>query len=101
MTKSELIKQLASQYHMPEADARESVEIILETIKDALAEGGRVEIRGFGAFTVRERGARKGRNPKTGEPVAVPSQRFVHFKAGRELREKADAHGLTTQDLSV
>jgi integration host factor subunit beta len=63
---------------------------ILDTIAVSLCKGRRVEIRGFGSFQVNQRPARKGRNPKTGEAVAVPAKACPHFKSGKELRERVD-----------
>ena len=89
MTRSELIAKLASQFpQLTRQDADLSVTVLLETISDHLASGGRVEIRGFGSFSVHMRPARLGRNPKTGERVRVPEKRAPHFKSGVELRER-------------
>lgn len=91
MTKSELISRLASQLpHLKLADAYLSVDLILQAIGDRLATGGRVEIRGFGSFSVNVRPPRTGRNPKTGQRVEVPSKAVPHFKAGVELRERVN-----------
>lgn len=91
MIKTELIKKLVSRSDLSHNEMREAVEIILDTIKDTLANGKRIEIRDFGAFIVRELPAKLGRNPKTGESVDVPSQRVVRFKAGKEMRKSVDA----------
>lgn len=89
MTKSELVAELASAHpHLAAQDIERIVNIIFRRIVDTLAAGGRVELRGFGAFTVRAREARQGRNPRTGEAVMVPAKRVPFFKAGKELREK-------------
>ena len=75
----------------PELRAQEIeqvVDIFFEEIAQRLAEGGRVELRGFGAFSTRERDARTGRNPRTGEPVDVPAKRVPYFKPGKEMRER-------------
>ncbi len=91
MIKSELIQHLAErQPQLTHADAERAVACVLETIAGALADGQRVELRGFGAFTVRERPAREGRNPRTGERVAVPDKVVPFFKAGKGLRERID-----------
>jgi integration host factor subunit beta len=98
MTKSELVQYLSVQSKEKDfsalhpADMREAVDRILDLLADALAAGGRIELRDFGVFRLHEISARQGRNPKTGEPVAVPSKKRVHFKAGREMRARAD-HG--------
>jgi len=89
MTKSELITLLAvRQDALSREDIDEAVSIILERISHALSAGERVEIRGFGSFTLHERQARLGRNPKTGEALALPVRHVPHFKAGKELRER-------------
>lgn len=88
MTKSELIQRLAEKNpHLYMRDVEKIVETIFEEITDALAEGDRVELRGFGAFSVKERDARMGRNPRTGESVFVESKRLPFFKTGKALRE--------------
>ena len=89
MTKSELIDLLAvRQDALSRKDIDDAVSIILEQISQALAAGERIEIRGFGSFTLHERQARLGRNPRTGEPVALPVRHVPHFRAGKELRER-------------
>ena len=89
MTKSELIARLAEQnpslYHR---DLEQLVNTVFETITKALEAGDRVELRGFGAFSVRERKARIGRNPRTGEPVNVEAKRMPFFKMGKGMRER-------------
>ena len=89
MTKSELIARLAEQnpslYHR---DLEQLVNTVFETITKALEDGDRVELRGFGAFSVRERKARIGRNPRTGEPVDVEAKRMPFFKMGKGMRER-------------
>ncbi len=87
MTKSELIEQLAQkQEHLPARDVELAVKTILELMSDALAMGERVEVRGFGSFTLHFRQSRQGRNPKTGEQVILPGRHVPHFKPGKELR---------------
>lgn len=71
-------------------DVEQSVKIIVDTMTRALAKGQRIEIRGFGSFDLNHRPARLGRNPKTGEKVAVPEKYVPHFKPGKELRERVD-----------
>ena len=89
MTKSELISTLALKYpSLPAADLEKVVSTILDEITDALVEGKRVELRGFGAFSVRERAGRTGRNPRTGEQVSVAAKRVPFFKMGKELKER-------------
>ena len=88
MTKSELIQQLAERNpHLYMRDVEKIVDTIFEEITKALANGDRVELRGFGAFSVKERKSRMGRNPRTGESVFVESKRLPFFKTGKALRE--------------
>jgi len=92
MIKSELIDKLAeANPHLYHRDVERVVNTILDGVTDALAEGDRVELRGFGAFSVRHRPARVGRNPRTGESVAVKEKHVPFFKTGKELRERVDA----------
>lgn len=89
MTKSELIQKLAERNpHLYLRDVEKIVETIFDEITDALAEGDRVELRGFGAFSVKHRDARTGRNPRTGEAVQVDAKRLPFFKTGKALRER-------------
>lgn len=89
MIRSELVKDIAEQFPgLTMADVETVTEIILDTIVGQMANGGRVELRGFGTFTVRAREARAGRNPRTGETVAVAAKHVPHFKAGKELRDR-------------
>lgn len=91
MTKSELIAELAAANpHLRAADIEVIVTTIFEEITRALAQGARVELRGFGAFTVKRRQARTGRNPRTGQTVPVDEKAVPFFKAGKELRERVD-----------
>ncbi len=92
MTKSELIARLAAANpHLYQRDMERIVTTIFEEITGALARGDRIELRGFGAFSVKERGARTGRNPRTGEAVNVSAKHIPYFKTGKELREKINA----------
>lgn len=92
MTKSELITRLATANpHLYQRDVERIVTTIFDVITSALAEGDRVELRGFGAFSVKARGARTGRNPRTGEPVEVSEKFIPYFKTGKQLREKLNA----------
>ncbi|MDR2872923.1 MAG: integration host factor subunit beta [Xanthomonadaceae bacterium] len=89
MTKSELIEILArKQSHLKADDVDLAVKSLLEMMADALASGERIEVRGFGSFSLHYRPARLGRNPKTGESVALTSKYVPHFKPGKELRER-------------
>ena len=92
MTKSELIERLANQNPRVTArDVDETVKAVLDAMTAAMAGGSRIEIRGFGSFTLNHRPSRVGRNPKSGESVMVPEKFVPHFKAGKELRERVDA----------
>ena len=89
MTKSELIQRLAEQNpHLYQRDVERIVSTIFEEVAGALARGDRVELRGFGAFSVKQRSPRIGRNPRTGEAVQVAEKFIPFFKAGKELRER-------------
>ncbi|MCP5143105.1 MAG: integration host factor subunit beta [Gammaproteobacteria bacterium] len=91
MTKSELIELLASrQGHLAYKDVELAVKSLLEQMSHALADGERIEIRGFGSFSLHYRAPRMGRNPKTGESVSLPGKYVPHFKPGKELRERVD-----------
>lgn len=89
MIKSELIQRIAaSNPHLYHRDVERIVNVIFDEIVDALARGDRVELRGFGAFTVKHRPSREGRNPRTGEPVPVDEKFVPFFKTGKDLRER-------------
>jgi len=91
MTKSELIEILATRHNqLAPKDAELAVKTMLDAMSLALAQGDRIEIRGFGSFGLNFRPPRTGRNPKTGEKVLVPKKYVPHFKAGKELRERVD-----------
>ena len=92
MIKSELVLKLAEQNpHLYQRDVENIVNAILDTITDALARGDRVELRGFGAFSVKKRDARTGRNPRTGETVSVTEKMTPVFKTGKEMRLRLNA----------
>jgi integration host factor subunit beta len=92
MIKSELIQQIAEKNpHLYHRDLERVVQTIFNEIVSALRQGHRVELRGFGAFSVRERDARTGRNPRTGDAVEVDSKRVPFFKTGKELRQRLNA----------
>ena len=80
MTKAELVEDVARAAELTEKDAERLVEIVFESIIETLNQGEKIELRGFGSFRVRERGARRGRNPKTGDPVSIPAKRVPYFK---------------------
>lgn len=89
MIKSELVQQIAAENpHLYQRDVERIVSTVFDEITARLARGDRVELRGFGAFSVKVRDARIGRNPRTGEPVEVPRKAVPFFKAGKDLRER-------------
>jgi integration host factor subunit beta len=91
MTKSELIEIItAKQKHLPAKDVELALKQILEIMSDALSAGERIEIRGFGSFSLHFRPPRQGRNPKTGEAVALSGKYVPHFKPGKDLRERVN-----------
>ncbi|MFE1601031.1 integration host factor subunit beta [Methylobacterium sp. ID0610] len=95
MIKSELVLKIAEQNpHLYQRDVENIVNAILDTIADALAHGDRVELRGFGAFSVKRREARRGRNPRTGAAVAVAEKAIPVFKTGKEMRVRLNAAGI-------
>ncbi|VAW71355.1 Integration host factor beta subunit [hydrothermal vent metagenome] len=92
MTKSELIESLSrKQGQLHPRDIELAVKNLLEQMSQSLAGGSRIEIRGFGSFSLHYRPPRIGRNPKTGSPVSLPGKHVPHFKPGKELRERVDA----------
>ena len=93
MTKSELIEALSRrQAHLKADDVDLAVKTLLEQMSGALSSGERIEIRGFGSFSLHFRPPRIGRNPKTGDSVALPGKHVPHFKPGKELRERVNSH---------
>ncbi len=91
MLRSELVAKLQEEMApLKASEIEHAVDIVLDEIGEALAQGGRVELRGFGAFSVREREARTGRNPRTGQTVKVSAKRVPFFKPGKELRLKVN-----------
>ena len=91
MTKSELIERIADrQEQLSPKDIELAVKLILEYMSQSLSTGSRIEIRGFGSFSVHYRAPRVGRNPKTGEPVQLEGKYVPHFKPGKELRDKVN-----------
>jgi integration host factor subunit beta len=89
MTKSELIQRLAEKNpHLLHRDIERIVQTVFDEIANALSDGNRVELRGFGAFSVKNRNSRTGRNPRTGASVSVGAKRVPYFKTGKELRDR-------------
>jgi DNA-binding protein HU-beta len=87
MTKTELIEGLANKLRMPKSEAEKAINIILDDITVALRHGERVNISGFGTFSVSDRRPRTGRNPKTGETIEISASRSAKFKAGKQLKD--------------
>ena len=91
MNRSDLVEELAARFSQLAAnDAEMAVKAILDAMNDALVSGHRIEIRGFGSFTINRRAPRIGRNPRSGASVAIPEKRVPHFKPGKALREQVD-----------
>ena len=93
MNKIDLITALVKKNNLPAKDAREIVDLVFKGFTNELKKSGRIEIRGFGSFTVRKYKAYKGRNPKTGKTVAVKPKKLPFFKVGRELKKMVDKNG--------
>jgi integration host factor subunit beta len=94
MIKSELVARLAARYVLPNRrDAERVVHIVLETMSKALAGGQRIELRGFGAFSVKQRPPRAGRNPRDGTTVALGVRKLPYFRCGKEMRERLNRTG--------
>jgi len=87
MTKAELVDQVARSTELTKKHAEIIVNTVFDSIVDSLKDGEKIELRGFGSFRIRNRGARIGRNPKTGAKVKVPPKKIPYFKPGKELRE--------------
>ncbi len=99
VTKSELIERIAQkQMQLAYKDVELAVKSILEHMAQTLASGERIEIRGFGSFSLHYRPARVGRNPKSGEPVSLPAKHVPHFKPGKELRDRVDEEDNTSPE---
>ena len=88
MTKQQLIEKVAAKTELKKSDVEVALETILEQVAETLQANERVDIRGFGSFVVKERKARQGRNPRTGETITIPAKRDASFKPGKELSEK-------------
>lgn len=88
MTRKDLVANIAENKGLRQDETRVVVDEVLEEISRSLSMGEKVELRGFGVFKVKERQARLGRNPRTGEEISVPAVKVVHFKAGKELKER-------------
>jgi len=93
VNKSELIEKLAEKTGINVVQAEEIVNLIYKKMRDTMVNGGRIEIRGFGSFVVKEYQSYQGRNPKTGEKISVPPKKLPFFKVGKELKERIDELG--------
>ena len=95
MTRSDLVEELAGRFpQLTHRDTEYAVKAILDAMNDALVKGHRIEVRGFGSFSVNRRPPRIGRNPRSGESVEIPEKRVPHFKPGKAFRESVDARTL-------
>jgi integration host factor subunit beta len=102
MTRSDLVEVLAARFgQLSQRDAEQAVKTILDAVSDALVRGHRIEIRGFGSFSVNHRPPRMGRNPRSGEAVHIPSKRVPHFKPGKALREAVDLRPAPSADVAA
>ena len=90
MVKSELIDRIANKFHLPEKDVELGIQQILERMSDALEKNGRIEIRGFGSFSLHYRPSRNAHNPRTGEKVVTTQKYAPHFKPGKETRDRVN-----------
>ena len=90
MTKAELVDNVADRVNLTKKQTELIVNILFNSITEALSDGDKVELRGFGSFRIRARNPREGRNPKTGDTVHIPAKKVPFFKAGKELREMVD-----------
>ena len=88
MTKQQLIEKVAAKTELAKAEVEVAVDSVFETIAETLRQNERVDLRGFGSFTVKDRKERQGRNPRTGEPITIAAKRDASFKPGKELTEK-------------
>ena len=92
MKKSDLVDAIAGKSGVAKAQAQTLVEDVFELISDALQKGEKIDLRGFGTFSVKDSAARTGRNPQTGEPIQIPARRVPGFKAGKELRDRVNTN---------
>ncbi len=87
MIKADLINKLAKDMNITKQEAEKGVNTFFNTLKEAIKKGEEIELRGFGSFRIRKRGSRSGRNPRTGEPVKVPSKKVIYFKPSKILKQ--------------
>jgi nucleoid DNA-binding protein len=96
-TKKDIVKKISGTFDLPQADVKNVVQSVMDSIVDAVATEGRIELRGFGVFEAKERAPRKARNPKTGETVMVPARKVVTFKPGKLMEEKVRGEDKATE----
>jgi integration host factor subunit beta len=102
MTRSDLVEELAARFaQLTHRDAELAVKTVLDAMSDALVKGHRIEIRGFGSFSINRRPPRVGRNPRSGESVQIPEKRVPHFKPGKALREAVDAGTVSSAQVNA
>lgn len=97
MKKSDLVDAISGKAGMAKAQVQQMVDEVFDLIADGLAKGEKIDLRGFGTFSVRESAARTGRNPQTGEPISIPARRVPGFKPGKELKEKVNTNKAAAQ----
>jgi DNA-binding protein HU-beta len=90
MKKSDLVDAISGKAGLPKGQVQQMVDDVFDLIADGLSKGEKIDLRGFGTFSVRESAARTGRNPQTGEPISIPARRVPGFKPGKELKEKVN-----------
>lgn len=90
MKKSDLVDAISGKVNLPKGQIQQMVDDVFDLIADGLAKGEKIDLRGFGTFSVRESAARTGRNPQTGQPIPIPARRVPGFKPGKELKEKVN-----------
>lgn len=100
MTKADLVEEVARVTELTRKDSEVIVDTLFESVIQALKAGDKLEVRGFGSFRVRQRNARVGRNPKTGEKVEVPAKRVPYFKPSKELKDLINQKSLVTEEFS-
>ena len=98
MTKAELVERVSNQINLTKKQTEVVVNTVFSSITESLSKGKKVELRGFGSFRIRQRNARIGRNPKSGQKVEVPSKKVPFFKAGKELRQLVDNHAKVEEE---
>ena len=102
MIRSDIVEALSEQFsQLTNKDSEQAVKTILDAMSEALVRGHRIEIRGFGSFSINRRPPRMGRNPRTGEAVAIAEKRVPHFKPGKALRESVDGHASPEEKLAA